>query len=193
VSHVNYKKYGKIIGIILAILIVAAVIGFGFAFYDIMGYNAKESQTLNPNGTAVGKALVVYDPGITGAGKTVASSIANELQVNGYKVDLKGISSSNASNTSDYNIIVVGGPIYAGNASSSVKEYLKKLNLTTDTKLGVFATGQDPDSAKNYAILLKEAAPLPENSNLQITALMKVVNGNIDKNTIDNFVNELVK
>ncbi len=59
----NYKKLGKIIGISLIILIIAAVLGFGIAFYDVMGFNAKESQTLNPDGVVVGNAMVVYDPG----------------------------------------------------------------------------------------------------------------------------------
>jgi len=71
--------------------------------------------------------MVVYDPGITGTAKNVADSIAKDLQAKGYRVELAGISSSKADNTSDYSVIVVGGPIYAGNASSSVKEYLKNL------------------------------------------------------------------
>jgi flavodoxin len=143
----NYKKVGKIIGISLTIIIIVLVIGFSMAFYDVMGYNAKSSQTLNPEGAVVGNALVVYDPGLTGTSKTVADSIAKELQVKGYKVELVGISSSNVSNTSDYGVIIVGGPIYYGNASSSVKEYLKKLKISQNTTLGVFATGIDPDTA----------------------------------------------
>jgi flavodoxin len=189
----NYKKFGKIIGISLLIVVIVAVLGFTVAFYDIMGYNAKESQTLNPDGSVVGNAMVVYDPGITGTAKKVADSIAKDFQAKGYRVELVGISSSKADNTSDYNVIVVGGPIYAGNASSSVKNYLKKLNISQNTTLGVFATGQDPDSADNNILLLKEAAPLPENSDIQIRAVMKVVNANINNNTINNFVNTLLQ
>jgi len=40
---------------------------------------------------------------------------------------------------------------------------------------------------------LKEAALLPENSDLQIKAVIKVVNGNIDNNAINNFVNKLMQ
>ena len=50
-----------------------------------------------------------------------------------------------------------------------------------------------PDSAKNNTTLLKEAAPLPVNRDLQIKAVMKVVNGNIDNNAINNFVNTLLE
>jgi menaquinone-dependent protoporphyrinogen IX oxidase len=189
----NYKKLGKFVGIGLVIIIIAAVLGFGIAFYDVVGYNAKESTTLNPDGAVVGNAMVVYDPGITGTAKNVADSIAKDLQAKGYSVELAGISSLKADNTTGYSVIVVGGPIYAGNASSSVKAYLKNLKISNNTNLGVFATGQDPDTAKNTVLLLNEAAPLPENSDLQIKAVMKVVNGNIDNNTINNFVNTLIK
>ncbi len=189
----NYKKLGKIIGISLVIVIIAAALGFSIAFYDVMGVNAKESQTLNPDGAVVGNAMVVYDPGITGTAKKVADSIAKDLQAKGYRVELAGISSSKADNTSDYSIIVVGGPIYDGNASSSVKEYLKNLKISQNTSLGVFASGIDPDSANDNVTLLKEAAPLAGNTDLQIKAVIKVVNGNIDDNAINNFVNTLVQ
>jgi len=189
----NFKKLGMIIGITLVIVIIAAGLGFSIVSYDVVGYNAKESQTLNPDGASVGNAIVLYDPGITGVAKKVANSIAKDLQTKGYRVELAGISSSKAGNISDYNVIVIGGPIYAGNASSSVKNYLKTLKISQNTTLGVFATGSDPDSAKDNALLLKEAAPHPENSDLQINAVMKVVNGNIDNNTINNFVNSLLQ
>lgn len=189
----NFKKLGMIMGIVLVVIIVAAALGFSIVSYDVMGYNAKESQTLNPDGAAVGNAIVLYDPGITGTSKKVADSIAKDLQAKGYKVELAGISSPKANNTSDYNVMVVGGPIYAGNASSSVKNYLKTLKVPQNATLGVFATGSDPDSAKDNVLLLKEAAPLPENSDLQIKAVMKAVYGNIDNNTINDFVNKLVE
>ncbi len=189
----SYRKLGKIIGIILVIVIITAALGFSIAFYDVMGFNAKESQTLNPDGAVVGNAMVVYDPGITGTAKKVADSIAQDLKSKGYRVELAGISSSKADNTSDYSVVVVGGPIYDGNASSSVKEYLENLKISQNTSLGVFASGIDPDSAKNNATLLKEAAPLPLNSDIQIKAVMKVINGNIDTNAINNFVNTLIE
>jgi hypothetical protein len=91
------------------------------------------------------------------------------------------------------NILVLGGPIYAGSASNSVKDYLKTLQSTSKT-IGVFASGDDPDTAKNNATLLEEAAPLPENSSLQIKAVIKVVTSEgIDEQNINAFINQLLK
>ncbi|MGZ7050281.1 MAG: hypothetical protein ACXVHO_09770, partial [Methanobacterium sp.] len=109
------KRILKFAGLGLILIVLVAVASLGFAFYDVMSYTATGSEKLDPAGTMVGKALVVYNPGISGASKNVASKIAQNLQAKGYAVDLAGISSTTAKNTSGYNVIVVGGPVYAGN------------------------------------------------------------------------------
>ncbi|MDI6643693.1 MAG: flavodoxin domain-containing protein [Methanobacteriaceae archaeon] len=132
----------------------------------------------------------MYDPGLSGKSKNIAESIAKELQSKGYNVDLAGINSPITSQIDDYDIIIIGGPIYAGKAAKSVQEYLKTLNPRSTTRIGVFATGDDPDTADNKELLLKEAAPIPENSNLQIDAVIKIVNNSTEK--ISAFVNDLL-
>jgi flavodoxin len=157
------------------LFIVIAFGAMGFVTYDVMSYTATDSQTLSPTGTAVGKALVVYDPGLSGQAENAAGEIAKNLQGKGYTVDLVGISNENAKNTSQYNIIVVGGPIYAGNASKSVQSYLINLNPPENAKVAVFATGQDADILNNKELLLKEVAPLPSGSSFQIVAVTKFI------------------
>lgn len=189
----NIKKIGKILGMGIVVIIVVVFAIMGFIFLDVLSYTATGSETLNPNGTDAGKALIVYDPGLSGASKNVASTIASELQAKGYTVELAGIRSESAIKTSDYGIIIVGGPIYAGNASSSVKEYFKTLNPPQGTKVGVFSTGDDPDTAKDHNLLLKEAAPLPANCTLQIKAGVKIISLETDREKITDFVNQLLQ
>lgn len=182
------KKVG--IGLVIVVVLVFAVMGA--VIFDVMSYTATGSQTLQPNGTPVGKALVVYDPGISGAAQDVATTIASQLQAKGYTADLAGIKSSKAADTSEYNIIVVGGPIYAGQAASSVQEYLKTLE-PVEAVVGVFATGDDPDTATDIVLLTREAAPLPEGSTLQIKAIMKIVDSAANnQQQISDFVNALL-
>ena len=190
----DIKKIGKFLGIGLITVFVVALAAMGFVFFDVMSYTATGSETLNPDGSSNGDALVVYDPGISGESKDIANIIGKKLQSKGYTVKLAGIRSDVALNTSDYEYIVVGGPIYAGSASNSVKDYLKTLQDTSKTTIGVFASGNDPDTAKNNATLLKEAAPLPGNSSLQIKAVIKVVTSEgIDDQDINAFINQLLK
>ncbi|MGZ7119888.1 MAG: flavodoxin family protein [Methanobacterium sp.] len=187
------KRILKFAGLGLILIVLVAVASLGFAFYDVMSYTATGSEKLDPAGTMVGKALVVYNPGISGASKNVASKIAQNLQAKGYAVDLAGISSTTAKNTSGYNVIVVGGPVYAGNASTSVKSYLNTLKVDNDAKIGVFATGSDADVLKNRDLLFKEVAPLPQNDTLKIVTVTKVINANETNQKAAEFVNALLK
>ncbi|HML04515.1 MAG TPA: flavodoxin domain-containing protein [Methanobacterium sp.] len=187
------RKILKIAGLGIVAVLVAFFVVMGFVFFDGISYTATSSEKLNPTGTEVGKALVVYDPGISGNAKNVATAIAKDLQLKGYSVDLAGINSAIAKNTSGYNIIVVGGPIYAGNASASVQSYLKALKPDNNAKIGVFATGQDADILKNQTLLLKEVAPLPNGSNLKIVSVTKVINLNETNQKATDFVNALIK
>lgn len=187
------KRIAKFLGLGLVIVILVAFVSMGFVIYDMMSYTATGSQTLNPAGNVVGNALVVYDPGISGDTKNVAALIAGDLQAKGYKVDLAGIRSTEAATTSGYDIIVVGGPVYAGNASSSVKSYLNTLNPSESAKIAVFATGQDKDIMNNMEMLKNEVAPLPEGSQLKIIAVTKFISGeDIDK-TVSGFVDAILK
>ena len=121
------RKIFKIILAIFAVMIIIVVAFAAIIFLDIAAYTATGSQTLTPSGTSVGKALVTYDPGLSGTLKDVADKVASDLQAQNYTVTLAGIKSSAAANTSGYKIIVVGGPIYAGSPTGSVKDCLNNL------------------------------------------------------------------
>jgi hypothetical protein len=77
---------------IIAIIFITLVVGFGAVFaafaLDLASYTATSSETLKHTGTSIGQALVVYDPGFSGAAKQAASKIAEDLQAKGYTVDL---------------------------------------------------------------------------------------------------------
>lgn len=175
----------KIVG--LGLVIVLLTVGIiGLIPYD-MDNRAHASETLNPDGTAVGNALVVYDPSITGTTKEVATIVASDLQSKGYKVDLAGIKSEKAQNISLYDVIVIGGPIYGGVASAEVKSYLETLKPPNGAKIGVFATG-NPDKTD----LEGKIAPVPQNS-FQIDAVMAVATNDDKNEKCAEFVDKLLQ
>jgi flavodoxin len=179
-----------IIGIGLIIVVLVAVAAVGFISYG-MGNRATVYETLNPNGVAVGTALVVYDPSITENTKNVATIIANDLQSRGYKVDLAGIKSKTAEKSSEYNIIVVGGSIYGGNSGAAVKSYIETLKTTSSTKIGVFATG-DPHTT-DEAEIKNHIVPATGNSTLQINAVMAVTMNDDKTRKCTEFVDKLLR
>ncbi len=132
--------------------------------------------------------LVVYDPGLSGGAKDAATKIGYNLQTAGYTVVLAGVKSSTAANVSGYGVVVVGGPIYAGSASSSVKAYLMGLSVVAGTKVGVFGYGS---VSVDDSGVLDEVAPLPSTSSLTFDAAAKIVSGSMDEECSE-FVAELL-
>ncbi|CAJ37078.1 flavodoxin domain-containing protein [Methanocella arvoryzae] len=151
-----------LVAVILVLLaIIALVASGGIICSGLTGKMATGAESLSPAGQIAGNALVVYDPGVTGAAKKAAAEIAGDLQSKGYKVELAGVSSTAASSASGYDVVVVGGPIYFGKASNSIEAYLKGLELQENTKLGVFGTtGSNDFVASDLTSLESQVASL---------------------------------
>ncbi len=176
---------------IVVILIVAFAAFAASVFLDLAAYTATSSQTLTPAEVSMGNALVVYDPGLSGASKGVAQTVAEDLQEKGYTVVLAGIKSSAASNTTGYNIIVAGGPIYAGAPTSSVKDFLGNLNPTGDVQVGVFGSGQGATAPEDIAAIKADVPALSDNGVLSNAVVVKIGSGeDLDARSAD-FVDQL--
>jgi menaquinone-dependent protoporphyrinogen IX oxidase len=115
------------------------------------------------------------------------------LRSKGYAVDLAGVRSAAAANASGYDVIVTGGPVYAGMVSGSIASYLKALTPSKDARIGAFATGQDADIRSDPAALKREVAPLPENSPFTPVAVVKIVSNEEADTMCAAFVDELLK
>ena len=114
------RKILKISIAVFALLIIVGIASFSIVILDVAGTLATDTHPL-PNGADIGRAIVIYDPGLSGGSKDVATKIGYDLQEAGYNVTLAGISSAEATVVSGYHVIVVGGPIYAGKPASSVQ------------------------------------------------------------------------
>jgi menaquinone-dependent protoporphyrinogen IX oxidase len=194
-----------IIGLVIAgiVLIVAVVSAAGFSVYkDLLSYTATGSETLGPAGASAGQALVVYDPGVSGAAKKAAVIIAKDLQSKGYTVNLTGVRSTTATRVSGYDVIVVDGPVYGDKLGSSVQTYLQNLNASQNAKIGVFATGTVAPKSNDSAYMIKFVTNLPDNSPVKVKAAGKLVtdmngsavnktSGHFDKQCSE-FVSELL-
>ncbi|MBP2045727.1 flavodoxin family protein [Methanobacterium aggregans] len=171
----------KIIGIVLAIIMVAAA---GVWLFSLSGSYAAE--TLKPDGAVTGKALIVYDPGLSGNTKNVASSMANDLKAKGYEVVLAGPKSSDASKLSGYSILMVGSPTYGGKPSGTINSYLEGLNLPENITVGVYSTGgtDNNDSNQFMADILKKSSVRVEVS--------EKFGSSADKVEYSNFVSQIL-
>ena len=143
---------------------------------------------MNPVGASIGRALVVYNPGFSGAAKQDATKIAENLQAKNYTVILAGVRSGMASNVSGYKIIVAGGPMYWGQVSSSIDGYLK--TLPNNVKLGVFAsTGSSSYVESDFNSLQKQVASDTHNGK----AVVKLILDGNETNNCADLVSTLVQ
>lgn len=56
----------KIAGAMAGAAIILILLLFSFIIFDVMSYTAVGSDILKPSGNATGKAVIAYDPGVTG-------------------------------------------------------------------------------------------------------------------------------
>jgi flavodoxin len=135
----------EIVGIIVVLIIVLSVLGW------LIGVSrSKGSKTIKPDGDIRGKALVVYDPGITGGTRTAAFHIADELKSRGYEVKLAGARSTEAMNLSGFDFLVLGSPTYGAQPTGPVKSYLNNLQVQGNMVAGVYSlAGSVVDDSNN--------------------------------------------
>jgi flavodoxin len=174
------KKIFKIILCVIAAILLSGGVLFGLVASDFSGNTATDTHSL-PNGAAIGKALIVYDPGLSGGAKDVATKIGYNLQDAGYDVLLAGVKNSAASDIEGYSVIVVGGPIYGSKPSSTIQAYLNSLNPSANVAVGAFGYGSITLDNTNQTAIAQEVAPLPSNSNVVFDSVVKVAsNDNVD-------------
>ena len=175
-----------IFGIILGIIVLVAV-----AAYLVGYFNSSGSETLKPEGKVTGKALIVYDPGLSGGTKSAAFHMAKVLKSKSYEVRVAGVRSSDADNLSGYDVLIVGSPTYGAKPTGPIESYLKSLKRPENITIGVYSLsgGDVDDSNLVMAQILKDKS-------LQVKVSMKFGNSafgaSADQNQYSNFLSQLL-
>lgn len=182
------RKLFKILFTVFVIIMVLFIASAAVITYDVAGSLATDVHPL-PNGAPIGQAIVVYNPGLTGAAKDAATKIGYDLQEAGYNVTLAGVKSGVAANPVGYDVVVVGGPVYAGKPAKSVQDYLNSFSPVADQKVGVYGYGSITIDNNDTAAVTQDVAA---SSTLNFDAVVKIVSGNDVDATIQSFVTRLV-
>jgi flavodoxin len=183
------KLFRIIIAIFVVLIIMFAIFGALFVL-DLAGYGATASETLTPTGASVGNAIVIYNPGLSGAAKGIAEKVAADLQALNYTVTLAGVKSSAAANTAGYSIIVVGGPIYAGGLTATIKDALSGMTIDPGTSVGIFGSGQGSTSPEDIA-QIQQSLPARSDSALSGAVVTKIGESEDRDARAQEFVNQL--
>jgi len=165
-----------IIGVGIGLVIAVSIASFVVINFDLVSYTATGSETYSSAGTPVGRALVVYSPGLSGAGKESAAKIAKALNGRGYAVDLAGVRSPASANAASYDVVVIGGPLYWGKMCPSVAEYMKNVAVRDGARLGVFGTtGTDKYMEADFATLSEQVTSSLSSSSNRLTIPIKLI------------------
>ncbi len=186
------RKLVKIVLIVFLVLVVLVAIVGAVFLLDLAAYTATGSEVRPATGTQIGTAMVTYDPGLSGTAKTVASKVADDLAATGYTVTFAGIKSNAAANTTGYDIIVAGGPIYAGSPTASVKDFLGNLNVGTTT-IGVFGSGSGASAPEDIKAIQDALAALKNGEDLSGAVVVKIGQSEDLDVRAQDFVNQLTQ
>ncbi|WP_234123598.1 flavodoxin family protein [Clostridium hydrogenum] len=144
----------KIFSKILLFLFLALIILFAIAmivFSSFVHFNNKEKKAtisiLKSKTTDSPKALIVYQPALmSNITKDMSYNIAKGLNSKGYEVTLMYPGKKVSTDISKYEVIVLGSPIYIGQTSSVLTNYIKNINNLQNKKVILFVTGANDDS-----------------------------------------------
>jgi flavodoxin len=143
----NLLDLGKIIGIIIVIIIIAA----GILFWRMTIETATPMRTINPQSSGP-RAIVVYSPGISDFSQRMAESFASGLASANWSVDIVTASSQAPSDLTDYSMLVISGPIYMGQPSKPIQNYMTRMSDLKGLRVYVLLTGVgDSTNAENFA------------------------------------------
>ncbi|MGD6853257.1 MAG: hypothetical protein ACQCN6_14460 [Candidatus Bathyarchaeia archaeon] len=186
------RRIFKIIIAVFAVIIIVVVALGALVLLDLAAYTATGSQTLPASGSEMGTALVLYDPGLTGASTKVATRVADDLQSQGLTVTLAGIKSSAASDTSGYDVVVVGGPVYAGAPAASVRDALNNLQVDSTTAVGVYGSGSGATAPEDIASIKSSVSALQNGGDLSNAVVVKIGETEDLNARASDFVNQLL-
>lgn len=124
--------------VILIILLILESIWFTRTNSKYYGDNKKILKSEKAN---VKKVLLVYQPSRGKLTDKIAEQIAKGMNDAGCEVTVNNPGKHMPKDISQYSIVVFGSPIYMGQTSSILSDYMKSINNFNNCKILLFVTG----------------------------------------------------
>jgi flavorubredoxin len=128
-------------------LIFLAMISMVMIVSSVNKPKGNKEEVLAGNGRSK-KALIVYQPALTGITSRVARQIAKGLNEGGYEVTLNHPGEHLPADLSQYPIIVFGSPVYATQLSKALTDYMSKVQEYPSRRIVLYSTGSVMNEVK---------------------------------------------
>ncbi len=140
----------RLVIIVVVVIILGVVMGSGFLL--IRSWDREQPSKrdiLKPSVPEIaGKTLIIYHPGATGYTEEVAYALGKAFQTKGWEIHLDRANAKTVSDLSDFNLLCVGSPTYAGSPRPPIMNYINRCSGLENKRSLVFATGGvDPEEA----------------------------------------------
>lgn len=130
-------------GIVIAVVsLIVLSQGMRFAFSSCL--NAQKGckeEILRGDRNAPIKVLIVYQPGMTGFSDKIAHQIAAGLNDRGYEVTLNHPGKYLPSDVSQYALAVFCSPVYSGQPSKALTDYMSTIKTSPSCRIVLISTG----------------------------------------------------
>jgi flavorubredoxin len=138
------KRVLKIIGKIFAGILVALISVMLICIWYVKGNDkayGNHNEILKSVTGNSKKALVVYQPSRGKVTTEIAEKIAKGINDSGYEVTVNYPGDHLPKDISQYSIVVFGSPVYVGQTSSTLAQYMNSVKNLSKQKILLFVTG----------------------------------------------------
>ncbi len=118
----NLVNIGK--ALLIIVIILGATIG-AIAWKSNLE-TVTQLKTINPTSSGP-RVIVVYSPGISDFHQRMVDSFTSGLVASNWSVDIVTASSQAPIDLTGYSLLVIGGPLYGGQPSKPVQDYMARL------------------------------------------------------------------
>jgi len=150
------KKWKKILLIVLLVFVIVVASVLGFVLFKINSDYVSGIDVLNAEGSKI--ALILYSPGLSSFMKDVVYAFADGLVANNWKVEITTVSSQAPIDLSEYSLLVLGSPVYAGSPSPTIKRHVERIGdlQGIDTVLLVTSAGNSGGAEVSMQQIIEE-------------------------------------
>jgi hypothetical protein len=135
-----------LVNIVKVLLIIIVILGvtIGAVIWKTNLETVTQLRTINPSSSG-SKVIVVYSPGISDFHQRMVDAFSSGLVASNWSVDIVTASSQAPIDLTNYSLLVIGGPLYGGQPSKPVQDYMARLtNLNGLRVFTLFTTAGNP-------------------------------------------------
>jgi flavorubredoxin len=136
-------KMKILIGIVITILafIVLSQLSRWCFSTSLNTQTGSKAEVLSSSRQSPKKALIIYQPGISDISSRIAHQIARGLNDGGYMVTLNYPGDHLSADVSKYSLLIFGSPVYSGQPSKALTDYMSKIKATSSGRIALYSTG----------------------------------------------------